>query len=68
MCFALGVKSLDEMVAFMGKYQLGKTLEPKQVSAIVGFLKSLTGELPRELIEAPKLPPNGKDTPKPDPS
>lgn len=62
------VASLEEMVALMGKHQLGKTLEPAQVSSIVTFLKALTGELPKEAIIAPKALPSGKATPKPDPS
>ena len=62
------VKTLDEAIVLMGKYQLGKDLKTTEVKAIATFLKSLTGELPKEYIKPPKLPPSGKDTPKPDPT
>jgi hypothetical protein len=35
---------------------LGAELEPQQVTRIVAWLKSLTGEIPREYIKAPQLP------------
>ena len=38
------IKSLDDAVKIMAKYQLGKTLDDKQTSDIVAFLKTLTGE------------------------
>ena len=38
------VKTLDEAVRKMGKYQLGEELSGAEVSALVAFLKSLTGE------------------------
>ena len=38
--------TLEETVAIMGKYQLGRDLTEAQVNSIVTFLKSLTGELP----------------------
>ena len=61
------MRSLDETVAFMGRYQLGRTLEAGQLQQIVTFLQALTGDLPKD-VAAPKLPPSGKATPKPDPS
>lgn len=61
------VKTLDESVALMAKYQLAKDLKKDEVASIVTFLKALTGELPKNLA-APKLPASGKDTPKPDPT
>lgn len=39
-------ETLEETVALMGKYQLGRDLTEQQVNDIVAFLKSLTGELP----------------------
>lgn len=39
-------ETLEETVALMGKYQLGRELTQQQVDDIVAFLKSLTGELP----------------------
>lgn len=63
------IKTLEEAVAFMGKYQLGQTLNPEQVSSIVAFLNALTGELPNKAsISKPTLPKSTKTTPKPDPS
>ncbi|HLO50500.1 MAG TPA: cytochrome-c peroxidase [Kamptonema sp.] len=37
-------KSLEEAIAVMGKYQLGRTLSKAEIDAIVLFLKTLTGE------------------------
>lgn len=48
------VKSLDEAVRLMGKVQLNKDLNPKEVKSIVAFLKSLSGTLP--LQKMPKFP------------
>ncbi|MBL9039516.1 MAG: cytochrome-c peroxidase [Archangium sp.] len=60
------VKTLDEMVKFMAKYQLNRELKADEVTSIVTFLKSLTGPLPVAAISPPKPLPSGKDTPKPD--
>jgi cytochrome c peroxidase len=60
--------TLPEAVRVMGKYQLGLDLENGEVVAIVAWLKSLTGPLPRDLIAAPPLPPSGRGTPAPDPT
>jgi cytochrome c peroxidase len=60
---------LGQVVRLMAKHQLGTTLTDAEADDIVSFLKSLTGELPAQsLISAPKLPPNGPKTPKPDPT
>jgi cytochrome c peroxidase len=58
-------KTLEETISFMGEYQLGKTLKKDEVDSIATFLKTLTGELPKDTSE-PKPLPAGKDTPKPD--
>jgi len=50
------INTLTEAVQLMGRHQLGAELEPQQVTRIVAWLKSLTGEIPREYIKAPKLP------------
>ena len=44
------VSTLDEAVRVMAKTQLGKTLTENAVKDIVEFLKSLTGERPRQAI------------------
>jgi cytochrome c peroxidase len=59
------VKTLDEAVRRMAEYELGKNLQPADVSAIVSWLKTLTGEIPRDYIQPPKLPPSTAKTPKP---
>ena len=62
------VKDLNEMVAKMAAYQLGKTLTEDEVSSIVTFLKSLTGTPDADYIKEPKLPASTATTPKPDPN
>lgn len=60
--------TLEETVAFMGEYQLGRQLKKEEVDSITTFLKSLTGEVPRAMMVEPRLLAGGKDTPKPDPT
>lgn len=48
------VRTLDEAVRVMAKSQLNVELKPEQVSDIVAFLDSLTGEFPK--IALPRLP------------
>ena len=40
------VEKLEDAVRLMGKHQLGRDLDEKQVQSIITFLHSLTGELP----------------------
>lgn len=47
---------LEDAVRMMGKYQLNLQLSDTQVSDIVAFLKTLTGEIPKAYIEKPELP------------
>ncbi|MEZ0360908.1 MAG: cytochrome c peroxidase [Hydrogenobacter sp.] len=51
------VKTLEEAVWIMGKVQLGKDLSKEQVKDIVAFLRSLTGDIPKEARKPPILPP-----------
>ncbi len=60
--------TLNEAVDLMAKHQLGRTLTAAQTKSIVAFLNSLTGEIPAAYVKKPVLPPNGKKTPKNDPS
>jgi len=54
------IATLDEMVQKMAVHQLGKgELSKEDLSAIVAFLGSLQGELPKEYIAKPTLPPGG---------
>ena len=50
------VARLDDAVRIMGRLQLGRALEPADVSDIVAFLESLTGEVPAQFANAPILP------------
>jgi cytochrome c peroxidase len=56
------IQTLEEMVRLMARHQLGKQLREDEVSAIVTFLKTLTGELPADYIAPPPLPENGPET------
>ncbi|MFW5823414.1 MAG: cytochrome-c peroxidase [Marinobacter sp.] len=58
------VWDLEQAVEIMGTSQLGTELNGDEVQSIVAFLKTLTGEVP--VVSYPKLPPNSKDTPRPD--
>jgi cytochrome c peroxidase len=60
--------TLDEAVRLMARHQLGRELDDAQTKAIVTFLGALTGELPREKITPPALPPSTAQTPKPNAS
>lgn len=44
------VEALDEAVRIMGSAQLGMELEPEAVADLTAFLRSLTGELPPEVM------------------
>jgi len=59
------VDSLSKAVDMMAEYQLNKKLSDEDTQQIVAFLKTLTGELPKEYISEPTLPENGPNTPKP---
>jgi cytochrome c peroxidase len=59
------VEELDEMVVKMAKHQLGRELSDEDTASIITFLKSLKGEVPKDLAERPELPESGPDTPKP---
>lgn len=60
-----GAKTLPEAVSTMARIQLGKELKPDEVSKIVAFLKTLTGEQPS--FPLPILPPSSDTTPRPEP-
>jgi hypothetical protein len=59
------IKGLKKLTAMMAEHPLGRTLDEKQVESIVTFLKTLTGELPKDLIAKPELLADGPETPKP---
>lgn len=58
------VESLNEIVAKMAEYQLGRQLPEEDVKAIVTFLESLKGRIDTDYIKKPELPADGPDTPK----
>jgi len=49
--------TLPEAVRMMGRYQLGLDLSEDEVTSIVTWLNALTGDLPRDYIAPPALPP-----------
>lgn len=57
--------TLDEAVRMMGKHQLGKSLTDAQVASIVTWLKTLTGEIPKDYIAQFKVPDAIPPAPKP---
>ncbi len=56
---------LEQAVAVMGTSQLGTQLAPEEVSKIIAFLASLTGDQPQ--VTYPTLPPSVATTPRPAP-
>jgi cytochrome c peroxidase len=50
------VATLPEAVRIMAKLQLGRDLNNADVSDIVAFLETLTGEMPENFVNAPVLP------------
>ncbi len=60
------VATLDQAVAEMAQYQLGKQLNEKDVKSIVTWMNSLTGEIAIDYIKPPELPKSTKATPKPE--
>ncbi|NTV47069.1 MAG: c-type cytochrome, partial [Chlorobiales bacterium] len=59
------IDSLHKAVSSMAEVQLNKKLTLQETQSIVGFLKTLTGKIPSDFIQLPKLPENGANTPKP---
>jgi cytochrome c peroxidase len=53
-------RTLDEAVRLMATHQLDEELSEPEVTALVAFLGSLTGDLPLEYIAPPTLPADGK--------
>ena len=51
------VDHLSDAVNIMGKIQLGKNLSAQERSEIITFLKSLTGQMPDDMLKLPLLPP-----------
>jgi cytochrome c peroxidase len=62
------VTTLAEAIRLMAWHQLGIELDAKAVGEIEAFLGALTGRVDAEYVARPELPPNGPNTPAPDPS
>ncbi len=58
--------SLEQAVTMMGRHQLGLELDKAEVEAIVTWLRSLKGDLPKNYVASPELPKSTAGTPKPD--
>ncbi len=50
------IQTLEEMVVLMARHQLGKQVTDQQVSDIIAFIDSLTGEIPTAYITPPPMP------------
>jgi cytochrome c peroxidase len=50
------IGGLEQAVAEMAVYQLGRQMTADEVASIVTFLNTLTGEIPAEYIRKPELP------------
>jgi len=57
------VKTLEKAVKEMGRLQVGENFTKQEVSLLVAFLKTLTGEQPS--FPLPNLPPSTGQTPQP---
>ena len=59
------VATLEQAIAQMADYQLGKQLSEAEVKSIGAWLKTLTGDIPADYIKQPALPKSTARTPKP---
>jgi len=59
------VVTLEQAVAQMADFQLGKQLSDAELKSVITFLKALTGDLPADYIKKPALPASTPKTPKP---
>jgi len=50
-----GVPTLEQAVKAMGEYQLGRELSDADVHSIITWVRTLTGEIPKEYIKQPEL-------------
>lgn len=57
--------TLEEATDVMARLQLGRQLNEEEISNVVAFLKTLTGDQPT--FTMPILPPSTNDTPRPQP-
>lgn len=55
------VRRLDDAVRLMARYQTGQEPTDAQVTSVVTWLNSLTGQVPEDYIQDPRLPPDPED-------
>ena len=60
------VTRIEDAIAQMADYQLGRKLSSEEIASIATFLRSLTGEIPADLVKPPTLPQSTPRTPKPE--
>ena len=64
-----GEPELGNVVRLMAEHQTARgKLQDDEVEAILAFLGTLAGEIPKDRIAPPTLPENGPKTPQPDPT
>ena len=61
------VATLEEAVKLMARHQLGKELSDADTASIVTWLKTLTGEIPKDYVAEYKVPSEIPPAPKPGP-
>lgn len=59
------VWNLEDAVRIMARTQLNKELTSEEIRYITAFLKSLTGQIPKQALEVPVLPASTESTPRP---
>lgn len=62
------IERLEDVIRIMVVHQLGGEIGAEKEAAIRAFLDALTGSVDASMIAQPELPPNGPDTPAPDPT
>jgi len=60
------VWNLKDAAKIMGEAQLDEEIPEAELEALVAFLNSLTGEIPKDALQLPVLPPSTDQTSKPD--
>jgi len=60
------VWKLEDATRIMGEAQLDTEISGAELQALVAFLKSLTGEIPKDALQLPVLPASTEQTSRPD--
>jgi cytochrome c peroxidase len=60
------VWNLKDATKIMGEAQLDEEIPEPELEALVAFLNSLTGEIPKDALQLPVLPPSTDQTSRPD--